>query len=620
VKRLRRRLEAAAGVLVLALAAGVIGVAAGVLAVPGPARAAPASTGTAVAVRAHATPASAALPPIGHVFVIVLENESASTTFGAGSPAPYLSTTLRSEGAYLPNYYGVGHESNDNYIAMISGQAPTAQNQADCQFYDNLEPGTIGSYGQAEGTGCVYPADVPTIADQLTASGLTWRDYNESMGADPTREASECGHPGMNSVDNTQKATATDEYATRHNPFVYFHSIIDDTALCDSHVVNLSLLPHDLASAADTPNYVFITPDLCDDGHDSPCANGQPGGLAQADAFLRQWVPQITSSPAFTQQRGLLIITFDEADTSDTSSCCGEIPGPDSPEPGVNGPGGGDIGAVLLSPCIAPGTVSTVPYNHYSMLRSVEDIFGLPHLGYAQLPGETSFGSDIFNQPCTGTGSSSSPPPPTTKVRAPAIASSAAASPRIPVSWSSDQTGAVFTVQVRQTNSSTSAWRTLLTSTTKRSLKFAGRLGHSYEFQVRAVSAAGAPGSWTSATTVVPSGLHPAGSRYLGTWQARRLRGAWEGRAIVSSTPGAEFTLRYVGGELAVIGERSPQGGRVRVTFDGRSHTLSLHSARTRTRQVVFLAHASAGHHRLTVRVLSGTLALEGFALGSRNA
>ncbi len=498
MKRRHSRLAVAAGVIALAasvIAAGVLALAAGVLglAVPAPVSAAPASAAPASAARANSVPASAALPPIGHVFVIVLENESASTTFGAGSPAPYLSTTLRSEGAYLPNYYGVGHESNDNYIAMISGQAPSAQNQADCQFYDNLEPGTIGSYGQAEGTGCVYPADVPTIADQMTASGLTWRDYDESMGADPTREASECGHPGINSVDNTQKATATDEYATRHDPFVYFHSIIDDTALCDSHVVNLSLLPHDLASAADTPNYVFITPDLCDDGHDSPCANGQPGGLAQADAFLRQWVPQITNSPAFTQQRGLLIITFDEAATSDTSSCCGEIAGPDSPEPGINGPGGGDIGAVLLSPCIAPSTVSTVPYNHYSMLRSVEDIFGLPHLGYAQLPGETSFGSDIFNQPCTST-TASAQPPPTIKVHAPAIASSAAAGPRIPVSWSASGAGAVFTVQVRDTDSSTGKWRTLMTSTTNRSLKFAGRLGRTYEFQVRAVSAAGAPG------------------------------------------------------------------------------------------------------------------------------
>jgi hypothetical protein len=157
-----------------------------------------------------------------------------------------------------------------------------------------------------------------------------------------------------------------------------------------------------------------------------------------------------------------------------------------------------------------------------------------------------------------------------------------------------------------------------MTSTTKRSLKFAGRLGQTYEFQVRAVSAAGTPGSWSSATTIVPSGLHPTGGRYHGAWQARRLRGAWNGRAIVSSTPGAEFTLRYLGGELAVIGERSPHGGRVRATFDGRSHTIDLHSARTRIRQVLFLARATPGHHRVTLRVLSGTVALEGFALGSR--
>ena len=574
----------------------------------------------ATGVLAGAAPAgAAALPPIGHVFVIVLENESASTTFGAGSPAPYLSTTLRGQGAYLPNYYAVGHESNDNYIAMISGQAPNAQNQADCQFFDNLVPGTIGSNGQAIGSGCVYPSGVPTIADQLSAAGLTWRDYNEDMGADPSREASECGHPGINSVDNTQKATATDEYATRHNPFVYFHSIIDDTPLCDSHVVNLSLLPHDLASAADTPNYVFITPDLCDDGHDSPCANAQPGGLAQADAFLRQWVPQITSSPAFVEQRGLLIITFDEAATSDTTACCGEIPGPGSPEPGVNGPGGGDVGAVLLSPCIAPGTVSTVPYNHYTMLRSVEDVFGLTHLGYAGLSGESSFGSDIFTHPCTGTAASSSPPPPTTKVHAPAIASTAVARPRIPVSWSSDQSGAWYTVQVRQTSGSSTAWRTLVTSTTKTSLKFAGRVGRTYEFQARAVGADGAPGGWSTATTIVPTDLHPSGGRYVGSWHVRRLRGAWQGRAIVSSTPGSAFTLRYTGGELALVGERSPHGGHLTVTLDGHSRTIDLHSARTRSRQLLLLlTHPRFGSHRLTIRVLSGTVALEGLALGSR--
>ncbi len=97
--------------------------------------------------------AASAASPIRHVFVIVLENESASTTFGPNSPAPYLSKTLPSQGAYLPHYYGVGHESNDNYIAMISGQAPSAQNQADCQIFDDLVPGTIGANGQARGLG-----------------------------------------------------------------------------------------------------------------------------------------------------------------------------------------------------------------------------------------------------------------------------------------------------------------------------------------------------------------------------------------------------------------------------------------------------------------------------------
>ena len=343
--------------------------------------------------------AATAQAPIRHVFIIVLENESASTTFGPASPAPYLATTLTAQGAYLPNYYGTGHKSNDNYISMISGQAPNPQNQSDCELFDNVVPGTIGSYGQAEGSGCVYPSPVKTIADQLGAAGFTWRDYNQGMGADPTRETAVCGHPALNSPDNTQSATASDMYATRHNPFVYFHSIIDDTTLCDTHVVNLDQLPQDLSSASRTANYTFITPDLCDDGHDAPCADGEPGGLAQADKFLQTWVPQITASPAF-QQDGLLIVTFDEAATSDSSSCCGEIPGPGSPEPGANGPGGGDVGAVLLSPCIAPGTVSQTPYNHYTMLGSVENLFGLPHLGYAGLPGETYFGSDIFNRSC----------------------------------------------------------------------------------------------------------------------------------------------------------------------------------------------------------------------------
>jgi hypothetical protein len=344
---------------------------------------------------------SSTMPPIRHVFVLVLENESASSTFGPHSPAPYLAKTLTSQGAFLPKYYGIGHASNDNYIAMVSGQAPNPQNQGDCQFFDNFEPGTMGPDGQAVGSGCVFPSSVKTIAEQIEAAGLTWRDYNQSMGADPTREARACGHPPLGQRDMTQSATAKDQYVTRHDPFVYFHSIIDRHAYCDSHVVNLSLLPHDLARAGTTPNYVFITPDVCADGHDATCANPKrPGGYAGIEQFLKHWVPEITRSAAYRRQNGLLIIVFDEAASSDTSSCCAEIPGPNSPEPGISGPGGGDTGAVLLSPCIKPGTVSRRPYNHYTMLRSVEDIFGLAHLGYAGLAGEQSLGSDVFTRHC----------------------------------------------------------------------------------------------------------------------------------------------------------------------------------------------------------------------------
>ncbi len=300
----------------------------------------------------------------------------------------------------MPNYYGVGHASLDNYIAMISGQAPNPSTQADCGvFADFATPGPLGSFGQQPGSGCVYPSDVPNLPSQLAAAGCTWRSYDEDLGADPTRESATCGHPVVGQPDHTEAATATDMYASRHDPFVYFHSIIDNASLCNSHVVNLSLLPKDLASVSSTRNYTFITPNLCDDGHDATCANGQTGGLPRADAFLKTWVPKITASQAFKED-GLLMVIFDESAGGDSSSCCGEIPGPAAPEPGGTGPGGGRTGAVMLSPCIKPGTVTTQPYNHYTMLRSVEDIFGLSHLGYAGLPHSTYFGTDIYKRQC----------------------------------------------------------------------------------------------------------------------------------------------------------------------------------------------------------------------------
>jgi hypothetical protein len=341
--------------------------------------------------RATAAPTAEALPPIKHVFVIVLENEAAETSFGPGSPAPYLSKTLPAQGELLPQYFATGHASLDNYIAMVSGQAPNAVTQADCLVYlDFLPPLAVPlNDGQVVGQGCVLPAGVTALPDQLESAGTTWRGYMEDMGTP-------CRHPVVNAADSTQAAKVGDQYAARHNPFVYFHSIIDDDASCRQHVVDLSALTADLATVGSTPGFSFITPNLCHDGHDAPCVDGQPGGLVSADAFLKVWVPKILASPAY-QQDGMLLVTFDESETADATACCGELPGPNSPLPGITGPGGGRIGAVVLSKYVTPGTVNSTPYNHYALLRTFEDLFGVPHLGFAGAAGLRPFGTDVFN-------------------------------------------------------------------------------------------------------------------------------------------------------------------------------------------------------------------------------
>src|SRR5205807_3721277 len=147
----------------------------------------------------------------------------------------------------------------------------------------------------------VYPAAVKTVGDQLDAKGRAWRGFMEDMGNDPARDGSGCGHghPAVNSQDRTQSAASNDQYAMRHNPFMYFHSIIDNDSRCKARVVPLTRLPGALKQASQTPNYVFISPNLCHDGHDTGCANGEPGGLVSANAFLKQWMPKILGSPAY---------------------------------------------------------------------------------------------------------------------------------------------------------------------------------------------------------------------------------------------------------------------------------------------------------------------------------
>jgi len=351
--------------------------------------------------------AAGALPPIKHVFMVLLENEGYDSAF-TNNPNPYLTKTLPAMGQLQTQFFGIGHASLDNYVAMISGQAPSAVTQSDCARYTDVAPGTITpagpQQGQAIGQGCVYPAGALTVADQLTAKGLTWKAYLEDMGNNPSRDNTDkngnCGHPVPNTTDGTQAAVPGDQYATRHNPFVYFHSIID-APVCHTNVVPLTALAGDLGQASTTATYSFITPNLCNDGHDATCAGtnvdgGKVGGLAAADLWLKRYVPMILASPAY-QDNGMLVVTFDEAATSDASACCGEQPGPNSPLPGISGPGGGRIGTIVISKFTKPGSVNPTPYNHYSLLRTVEDLFGLDRLGYAGASGLAPYGADVFN-------------------------------------------------------------------------------------------------------------------------------------------------------------------------------------------------------------------------------
>ena len=352
---------------------------------------------------------------VGHVFVIVLENEDYKAAY-VDNPNPWLGHKLQNQGTLLTQYYGIGHNSLDNYIAMISGQAPNPTTSGDCPTYVDFEPSPahFDANGQAIGMGCVYPANVKTLANQLENRGISWGGYMDDMGNVTSREPKRCGQPGdpsgAGTQDHTQGATAKDQYAARHNPFVYFHSLLDN-GLCKQHVVPLTALKSDLKQISTTKRFTFITPNLCNDGHDSGCAGpdatgSKAGGIVSMDHFLSVWVPRIKQSPAFKRD-GLIIITSDEAETGDdASACCNEQPGPNDPQPGIHGPGGGRTGALVIGHCVGGGRKDKTPYNHYSLLRSLENLFGVHkggfdgkgHLGFAGANGLKAFGSDVFNK------------------------------------------------------------------------------------------------------------------------------------------------------------------------------------------------------------------------------
>ncbi len=355
-------------------------------------------------------PEEKTLPEIKHVFLIVLEGHGYEEAFGKASSAPYFAKTLAGQGELLSNYYSVTEGGLANEVALLSGQGPTPQTAANCPEYTAIAPATAGAEEQVEGSGCVYPSTTQTLPGQLTAAHLTWKAYVEDIGNGETAgQPVSCRHPTLGSPDPSTAPLPGDAYETWRNPFVYF-SALTESPECAEDDIGLDRLAADLEKAKTTPSLSYIVPNACHDGSEQACAPEQPVGLAAAEPFLRTVVPEITASPAY-KDGGLIAITFAQAPqtgpSADPSACCAtpEYPNlpPASTPASTNGPvkptgGGGRVGLVLISPFVKPGSIDeTGYYNHFSLLLSIENLFGLKPLGYASNPALSAFEETVFN-------------------------------------------------------------------------------------------------------------------------------------------------------------------------------------------------------------------------------
>jgi hypothetical protein len=382
------------------------------------------------------------LPPVKHIFLILLSDRGFYKSFAAGPRAGYLGGALRRQGELIQNYYAVAGAPLANEIALISGQGPTPQTASDCPVVSRIRPGLRGPHAQILGAGCVYPAATRSLATQLTRAGERWKAYLQGVS---TTAPTACKVPKLGSR-VPQTARTSNTYLAWRNPFVYFRALTGGGA-CRTDEVGLGQLAIDLKSDSTTPSLAYIVPAPCQDGSEAPCKPNARPTLAGANRFLKSVVPEIKHSPAY-EDGALIAITFDQAPqtgpNADSSACCGPSSYPNlrtlttapavppaamgaggttttttttdtasttgststSTTPtnplsgGETSPtgGGGQVGLLLISQYVKPNSTDVIDYfNHYSLLGSIEKLFGLPRLGYAGAPGLPVFGIGVFN-------------------------------------------------------------------------------------------------------------------------------------------------------------------------------------------------------------------------------
>jgi len=267
---------------------------------------------------------------IKHAIIIVMENEGYDQVVGSSS-APY-QNLLISRYALAANYNAVSHPSLPNYIALVAGD-------------------TLGVTNDCQPSQCSFPN--ATLTNLLDSHGLSWKEYAESMPVNCSQSPSQDGL-----------------YVPRHNPFVYFSSVTNNAGsgatshYCDLHVVPFTQFWNDLQSS-NLPNFAFITPNICDDGHSCDLSTG--------DTWLSTVIPRIINSSSFSSTA--LFVVYDEGSGS-----------------GTNSPS--HVLCILVSPFAKPGYRSSAQYSHYSLLATVETIFSVGNLGRNDSTAGTM--SDLF--------------------------------------------------------------------------------------------------------------------------------------------------------------------------------------------------------------------------------
>jgi phospholipase C len=315
------------------------------------------------------------VPRFAHVFVIIEENKDYDQIVG-GANAPTISRLAREYGD-ATHMYGEVHPSEANYVALLGGD--TFGIHDDDPYY--CKPGSTDANcaGAAEPGYVDHTVHARDLGDQLVARGLSWKGYYEDLPA-PGSLAYIASDP---KVSDGSRATAL--YASKHSGFVNFAQVQSAPDRAE-RIVGFDQLDRDLASGR-LPSFALIVPNQCNEMHGLvgakvpvDCQAQNKAALIQrGDAEVAHLVEAIERTPAWNGSGNFaIVITFDEGAGKTREGCCGVTPN------AISNFGGGHIPTIVVTNHGPHRLADDTPYNHYSLLRTIEDAFGVEdYLGHA---------------------------------------------------------------------------------------------------------------------------------------------------------------------------------------------------------------------------------------------